>query len=389
MKHRSTIVLAALAALGALSLQAQAVTGSGTASTIPLWTGTSTLGNSKLFQNANGMVGLGTTTPTYTLDVNGGITANNMNASSSYAIAGQTVLAQPGGRTGFNTAVGPAALGVVTTGNFNLAVGISALLVNTTGSNNVAVGPTALAFNTTGQQNVVVGGAAGNKNTTGFGNTALGNDALFSNTTGSSNTAIGASALQHAGNGPVTTGSNNIAIGYQAGAQLANADGNNIDIANLGTAGDNHTIRIGSSNQTSFFAAGISGTNVTGVPVLISSSGQLGVQNSSIRFKKDVQDMAGASAGLLRLRPVTYRYKEPYADGSQPVDYGLVAEEVAQVYPDLVVRSEDGQIQTVQYQKLTPMLLNEVQKEHQLIERQAETIRQLEKRLEALETAAR
>ena len=92
--------------------------------------------------------------------------------------------------------------------------------------------------------------------------------------------------------------------------------------------------------------------------------------------------MAGASAGLLQLRPVTYRYKEAFADGSRPVDYGLIAEEVAEVYPDLVVRSADGEIQTIQYQKLTPMLLNELQK-------QAETIRHLEKRLEALESSAR
>jgi hypothetical protein len=108
------------------------------------------------------------------------------------------------------------------------------------------------------------------------------------------------------------------------------------------------------------------------VPVLIDGNGQLGTVLSSIRFKEDVQDMAEASSGLLRLRPVTFRYKKPYADGSKPVDYGLIAEEVAEVYPDLVVKSADGQIQTVQYQKLTPMLLNEVQK--------------LEARLAALET---
>ena len=95
---------------------------------------------------------------------------------------------------------------------------------------------------------------------------------------------------------------------------------------------------------------------------MIDSNGQFGTVNSSIRFKEDVHDMAAASDGLLRLRPVTYRYKQPYADGSKPVDYGLIAEEVAEVYPDLVVKGADGQIQTVQYQKLTPMLLNEVQK---------------------------
>jgi hypothetical protein len=117
---------------------------------------------------------------------------------------------------------------------------------------------------------------------------------------------------------------------------------------------------------------------------MIDQNGQLGTKSSSIRFKEDVHDMAAASDGLMRLRPVTYRYKQPYADGSKPIDYGLIAEEVAEVYPDLVVKDADGQIQTVQYQKLTPMLLNEVQKEHKLLEQQAETIQQLKSQLAAL-----
>jgi hypothetical protein len=148
-------------------------------------------------------------------------------------------------------------------------------------------------------------------------------------------------------------------------------------------------IRIGSTSQNSFYAAGVYGvtTALTGaVEVFVDSAGQLGTKSSSIRFKEDVHDMADASDGLLQLRPVTYRYKQAYADGSQPVDYGLIAEEVAQVYPDLVARNASGQIETVQYSKLTPMLLNEVQKQHQLVEQQAETIRLLEKRLAALET---
>jgi hypothetical protein len=123
---------------------------------------------------------------------------------------------------------------------------------------------------------------------------------------------------------------------------------------------------------------------INAVEVVMNSTGQLGTINSSIRFKEDVHDMAAASDGLMRLRPVTYRYKEPYADGSKPVDYGLIAEEVAQVYPDLVVKDAVGQIQTVQYQKLTPMLLNEVQKEHKLLEQQAATIQQLKSQLAAL-----
>lgn len=160
------------------------------------------------------------------------------------------------------------------------------------------------------------------------------------------------------------------------------------------------TIQIGVQGlQTSFIVAGVSGTT-TGVadalPVVIDSNGQLGTISSSQRFKEDIQDMGDASSDLLRLRPVTFRYKQAYKDGSKPIDYGLIAEEVADVYPDLVVRNKDGEIQTVQYQKLTPMLLNEVQKLHadldqqnQRAQQQDETIRQLQDRLAALEALLR
>ncbi len=148
--------------------------------------------------------------------------------------------------------------------------------------------------------------------------------------------------------------------------------------ASLGAASDSGVIRIGASgSQTSFFAAGVSGTT-TGlsgaVPVVIDSNGQLGTVSSSRRYKEDIQDMGEASSGLLRLRPVTFRYKQPYQDGSNPIDYGLIAEEVADVYPDLVAHSSDGQIETVQYQKLNAMLLNEVQKQHRQIQEQKEAM---------------
>ena len=126
-------------------------------------------------------------------------------------------------------------------------------------------------------------------------------------------------------------------------------------------------------SQTSFFVAGVSGV-ATGlgspVPVLIDANGQLGTMSSSRRFKEDIQDMGDASSGLMRLRPVTFRYKQPYQDGSKPIDYGLIAEEVADVYPDLVAYSPSGEVQTVQYQKVNAMLLNEVQKQHQQIQEQ-------------------
>ena len=156
-------------------------------------------------------------------------------------------------------------------------------------------------------------------------------------------------------------------------------------LGNQGTATDDHVIRIGDvQNQT--FIAGISGVNVSGVPVLVNSAGQLGVASSSRRYKEDIQDMGGDSQGLLRLRPVTFRYKQPFADGTKPIQYGLIAEEVAEVYPDLVARSADGRIETVRYQVLDSMLLNEVQRQNGQIAAQKEEIRSLQQRLERLES---
>jgi hypothetical protein len=143
-------------------------------------------------------------------------------------------------------------------------------------------------------------------------------------------------------------------------------------------------------NQTSFFAGGIRGVttgNNDAIPVVIDSNGQLGTVSSSRRFKEDIHDMDTVSSGLMHLRPVTYRYQMPFADGSKPIQYGLIAEEVADVYPDLVAHSADGQIETVKYQVLDSMLLNELQKQHKQVQEQAETIRVLEARLAALEKA--
>ena len=291
-----------------------------------------------------------------------------------------------------NTAIGTQTLQSNTTGFENTATGYEALNLNTTGFFNTATGFYALQANTTGAFDTATGASALADNTTGSFNVANGYEALYSNTTAGGNTAIGPWAL-----GSITTGGENIGIGYAAGYYLPAGASNNIDIGHMGSANDNNGIvRIGTAGtQTAFYAAGIRGTKTganNAVEVVIDSNGQLGTINSSIRFKQDVHDMAAASDGLMRLRPVTYRYIQPYADGSKPMDYGLIAEEVAEVYPDLVARNADGQIQTVQYQKLTPMLLNEVQKEHKLLEQQEttvqqqqETIQQLEKRLAAIE----
>jgi hypothetical protein len=114
----------------------------------------------------------------------------------------------------------------------------------------------------------------------------------------------------------------------------------------------------------------------------------LGTVSSSRRYKEEIQDMGDTSSGLMRLRPVTFRYQKPFADGSKPIQYGLIAEEVAEVYPDLVAHSADGQVETVKYQVLDSMLLNEVQRQEKVINAQAKQIELLEERLAKLEAAA-
>jgi len=304
---------------------------------------------------------------------------------------------------GGNTATGFSALQNNTTGNANTATGVQALLSNTTGVANTAIGNAALSSNTTGVGNTGSGEAALQLNTSGNNNTASGSGAMDLNTTGSQNVATGDSALHNSTGDQNTavgsaalensTGSNNIALGAFAGASVTTGS-TNIMIGNLGLASDSQTMRIGSDSitrspfQTRTFIAGIRGVttdNNNAVPVVIDSNGQLGTVSSSRRFKEDIQDMGPTSNGLLRLRPVTFRYKQPFADGSKPIEYGLIAEEVAEVYPDLVARSADGQIETVKYQVLDSMLLNELQKEHQQVQQQTEEIRLLQTRLAALE----
>jgi hypothetical protein len=286
-----------------------------------------------------------------------------------------------------NTATGWDALSLNTTGQGNTASGYAALSQNN-GSQNTATGTLALYSNTTGQDNTAIGYYMLESNTTGSNNTASGAGALQDNTTGNNNTASGFQALLSNGTGggntaygfqalyANTTGSSNIAVGYQAGYNVTTS--NNIDIGNQGAATDSGAIRIGTAGtQTAAFIAGIYGvtTNASNaVPVLIDSNGNLGTISSSRRYKEDIQDMGDASSGLMRLRPVTFRYKKPYNDGSQPTQYGLIAEEVAEVYPDLVARSADGQIETVKYQVLDPMLLNELQRQNAMIAAQKEQI---------------
>ncbi|HEY6346266.1 MAG TPA: tail fiber domain-containing protein [Bryobacteraceae bacterium] len=279
-----------------------------------------------------------------------------------------------------NTAVGAGALDANTSGAVNTAVGAAALANNTTGGVNTAVGHGALGLNTSGNENTASGFAALGQNTTGSNNVATGDGAAANNTTGNKNVAIGDGAVG------TTSGNNNIGIGFQAGINVSGGNSNNIHIGSQGASADNNTIRIGTpGTQTSFFAAGIRGIstgNNDAITVVVDSNGQLGTISSSARFKEDIQDMGDASRAILQLRPVTFRYQKPFDDGSKPVQYGLIAEEVEEVFPDLVARSADRQIETVKYQVLDSLLLNELQ-------RQAPEIRTLSERMEKLESESR
>ncbi len=274
-----------------------------------------------------------------------------------------------------NSAVGYGALNANTTGIQNEAFGIDALVANTTGSGNSAFGGGALAKNTTGGSSDTTGGnsAFGNfalyVSTTAGGNSAFGYSALTADTTGKDNVAVGAAALAK-----LTTGASNIAIGTGAGGNLDAAESNDIYIGNSGIAGESDTIRIGYIGTIRAAAiAGIYGSaSASGVEVLVNAAGQLGTTTSSRRFKHQIADMGEASDILMKLRPVAFNYK-PELDETQTRQYGLVAEEVAQVAPQLVVFDKDGAPQSVRYHFVNAMLLNEVQKQRHLVEEQQKT----------------
>ncbi|MFI5167827.1 MAG: tail fiber domain-containing protein [Thermoanaerobaculales bacterium] len=427
--------------------------------------GSGWLANSFLYNNGSA-IGINTTSPVQTLDVNGTMSMpmttgptvgvlylgtdrflHNYGPAGAYNTfigtgAGNFTMGGTDPEGKYNTASGSWSLSSNTTGSENTASGTGGLQFNTTGVNNTASGAWSLQFNTTGSYNTASGdgslwknttgsdntasGAGSlNLNTTGFYNTAIGDSSLLSNTTGSRNAAIGLSSLvanttasrntalgegalftQSYDNGGTpwdadntavgcwamtnnnpdsatdgyrntavgsqslysnVTGSNNIAVGYNAGYNLTTGN-YNIDIGNQGVAAEGNTIRIGNNvDQTNTYIAGIYGATIDGGWVLIDGAGHLGTNTSSIRFKQDVADMGDASSRLMELRPVTFRYKA-HPNGS--LQYGLIAEEVDEVIPELVVRDATGQVETVAYHELPAMLLNELQKQRATIEAQ-------------------
>ncbi len=267
-----------------------------------------------------------------------------------------------------NTANGYQALYSNTVGGSNTATGYAALYSNTSGGN-TATGFEALYSNTTGGDNTATGFEALVSNTTGGNNIANGFQALFNNTTGSNNTADGLNALYSN-----TTGNSNIALGISAGANLTTGS-NNIDIFDGGVADEANTIRIGTEGtQTATFIAGVSGATIAGgVGVIVDANGNLGTTTSSERFKDEIKPMDKASEAILALKPVTFRYKKDLDPEGIP-QFGLVAEQVEQVNPDLVARDAKGEVYAVRYEALNAMLLNEFLKEHRTVQELKSTV---------------
>jgi hypothetical protein len=309
---------------------------------------------------------------------------SNTNGQLNTAVGAGTLYSA---HSSLNTAIGGAALFSDTTGFSNTAVGALALFHNTTGDSNTAIGDSTLFSNTDGTENTTVGYWAFVNNTTGNANVAIGSLALHVNFTGGGNTAVGRGALFDN-----QSGNYNIALGYAAGDRTTGS--NNIVIGDIGVAGESNTIRIGGGGfggpQTAAFIAGISGTAVVGDPVVVDGFGQLGTVASSARFKKKIKPMDKASEAILALKPVSFQYK---SDSNGTPQFGLIAEEVAKVNPDLVVRNRDGEIYSVRYEAVNAMLLNEFLKEHrtvqeqsQQLQRHAATIAKQQKQIEALTT---
>ena len=177
-----------------------------------------------------------------------------------------------------------------------------------------------------------------------------------------------------------TTGHYNLALGTNAGYLLTSGS-YNIYLGHSGVSTESSTLRLGSA-QTRAFVAGVYGAAVAGVPVYVTSTGQLGKQSSSARFKQDIAPLAQRSEPLYQLRPVTFHYKhEPQG----PTQYGLIAEEVAEVYPELVTRDADGQIDGVRYDALIPLLLNELQHQHHQASMQIQQLAELKAQNESLQ----
>jgi uncharacterized coiled-coil protein SlyX len=304
--------------------------------------------------------------------------------------------APDGGYAGFNTAEGTDALQSLTSGVANTAIGAGALFSNTTGNDNTANGFGALAHDTTGSINTALGFQALFFNATGFENAATGWRALFTNTTGFHNTADGFSALLRNTTGNHNTANGDEALGSNTTGNFNTTDGAH-SLENSTTGSGNTALGFGAcdnvttANNVICIGSGVEGANVSnscyigsvfgqissgGTAVFINSSGKLGTSTSSRRFKEEIKPMEQASEVLFALKPVTFRYKKGIDPQGIP-QFGLVAEDVEGVNPDLVVRDKEGKVNTVRYEAVNAMLLNEFLKEHRKVQEQEATISQL------------
>ena len=261
----------------------------------------------------------------------------------------------------FNTANGDSALASNTEGEGNIAVGGTALYNNTTGDFNTATGYRALIQNTTGSFNTANGKDALFSNSTGINNTATGLGALFSNTTGGNNTANGANALHNN-----TEGDNNTALGLGAGFDITGSGNVCIGADVNGFAGESNITRIRNVYESV----------ATERAVYVTSDNRIGTLSSSRRYKEQIKPMEKASEAIHELRPVSFRYKKEI-DPTRSLSFGLIAEEVARVSPDLVTPDREGKPETVRYEAVNAMLLNEFLKEHRKVQEQANTIAEL------------
>ena len=273
-----------------------------------------------------------------------------------FALAQNTQAVSPppdGDYPGGNTAEGENALSFLTTGTFNTAIGWRSLLNNDTGRYNTAVGAGCLFINMA-EENTATGTGALFLNLQGGKNTATGAFALFTNSNGTANTAVGSDALP-----ANTSGGQNTALGQGAGFNQTTGSGNvYIGVGVPGVAGESNSCYIASIfNQTS----------ASGTQVFINSNNKLGTSTSSKRFKEDIKPMDNASTAVFSLKPVTFRYKQDI-DPDRKGQFGLVAEDVEKVNPDLVVRDKEGKPYSVRYDAVNAMLLNEFLKEHRKVE---------------------
>jgi hypothetical protein len=328
--------------------------------------------------NSNGTITSGTFNGTYVSSADGTFVATGSTGdvtTGSISGDGNTIIgAEVTAGTSPNITIGHR-IGSVS--GLNTAAGQLALNANTTGADNSASGALALMSNTTGSFNNAAGYSALSANTTGTNNNAQGSFALSADTTGYGNSAMGANAFLN-----LTTGFRDVGVGNNTGTNvLAGAYDTYIGWGAAGTVDETGVTRIGNPTYaTSTYIAGLNSV-VTGAALYVSSSGQVGVLASSERYKTDIATLPAPTDRLGQLRPVSFHLK---SEPEGTLQYGLIAEEVAKIYPELVLRDQSGQTQGVRYDELAPLLLSEVQEQRRTLAAQEQELAELREALQEL-----